>query len=86
MLNNEKWNVEKHGCNICCFYSTGRKDVVMLEYDFQLGGFRLYSNYAITKQFTVNNRSYNREKFGNIRKYYKVCSTLPYEKGYALFK
>lgn len=80
-----EWNVEKIGLNLCCFYTHKRKDVVILEYNFEIGGFLLYSDYLMAHNFTMNNRSYDRLKAGNINKYYKLCSTLPYEKGYALF-
>ncbi len=80
------WNFEKIGLNICCFYTEKRKDVLLLEYDFNLKGYIMYSDYLITQTFTLNNRSYDRTKYGNLSKYYKVCSTLPIKESYILFE
>ena len=80
------WKFEKIGLNICCFYTEKRKDIVKLEYDFDLKGYIIYSDYAITKHFTTNGRCYDRTKPGNISRYYRICSDLPYIESYKLFE
>jgi hypothetical protein len=79
------WKFEKIGVNICCFYTEKRKDVVKLEYDFDLQGYKMFSDYLITKHFTKNNRCYDRTKPGNLSQYYRLCSTLPIKESYSLF-
>lgn len=81
-------SIEKYGCNLVGFRIDNRHHVT-LEYDYNLHGFRERSPYLMTKTYCYNNRVYNREKPGNISRYYRILSCIPIEtwkQAYKLFE
>lgn len=70
MKNN--FSFERHGCNIIVFFTAYRETVVILEYDFEKGKFKAYSDYETTKHFVYHSRKYDRTKNGNREIYLKV--------------
>lgn len=83
------WEIEKLSHNIVIFWADKRNYMVMLEYDFDIGGLREFSDYLVTKSYMYNGRSYNRDLPVNRRRYYRLLSMIPdevWEKAYNLYK
>lgn len=70
MKNN--FSFERYGCNIIGFYNNTCDIIVALEYDFEKGKFKAFSDYAVTKHFVYHGRNYDRTKGGNREIYLKV--------------
>ena len=80
-------NVSKIGCNLCRIASNNFH--VILEYDYNLHGFREQSNYLMTKYYSYNGRTYDRTKPANFSRYYRLLSSIDietYKRAYALFE
>lgn len=67
-------NTYKIGCNLCAFSCDMFR--VTLEFDPDLGGFREKSDYLMCKNYTYLGRVYNRDKFGNMPRYYRLLSMI----------
>lgn len=67
-------NLYKIGCNLCAFSSDLFR--VTLEYDYNLHGFREKSSYLMCKDYMYKDRVYQRDKFGNMPRYYRLLSMI----------